>query len=82
MSEIAGFIGFLVLAGLVAKIVYDLNWREPVVPGYLELHELDSFLYDYEPDTRSLKERIEEQRRLLKFEGLLDDDDSGVKPRT
>jgi hypothetical protein len=73
MIEAIGFVlGIFVLVAIVLGIVYQLTWQEPVAPGFLELHELDTFLNDYEPDTRTLQERIDEQKRLLKFQGLID----------
>ena len=76
--------GALVLVSITLAILYQFNWRERPVPGYLEEWDM---MADFEADTRSLEERLEEQRRLLKFQGydvdnLVDDQNSGVKTRT
>lgn len=59
--------GVLLLIGLFGGIIYQLNWREPVAPGFVEEWDM---MADFEPDTRTFQERLDEQRRLLKFQGI------------
>lgn len=60
-------VGPVILAIVLIGIWYQLNWREPTVPGYLEEWDI---MADLEPDTRTHAERLEEQRRLLKAQGF------------
>lgn len=55
--------------GIIWAFFYQLVSREPPAPGFLEEWDM---MADFEPDTRSLEERLEEQRRLLRFEKLID----------
>jgi hypothetical protein len=62
---VASILGGILFIAIVLIVYHQLTHREFHGPGYLDEWDM---MADYEPDTRTHAERLEEQRRLLEFE--------------